>query len=590
VCRDGGADCLADTSPIARLAASTTARTGGRAITEPTDTAEARVRAGEAVVRYHERTKHRPERYARSPGFLDWATQPDPFRRFADARQISLDRVAPGAAPSYDALFGAEVVPARPVDRGAISQLFFDSLALSAWKVHGASRWSLRVNPSSGNLHPTEGYLVAGPIASLTDQAGVFHYAPHDHALEERLVLDSATWEVLRRDWPDDTVFVGLASIYWREAWKYGERAFRYCQHDVGHAIAAITVAARILGWSALLLEGIADADLGALLAIDRQEGIEAEHPDCLIALVPGTATDLRATACTWQVPREVVETLATATPAGTPNVLSEDHEHWRIIDEVAAAAAKHTPEADAVGEPTPPATIPGRRGYATLSARQIVRQRRSAVAMDGETPLDRATFYRILQTVVPANNPVVFRTLPWRPCVHLAIFVHRVRDLTPGLYLLAREPRSERLLREAITGDFLWARAEGCPDGLPLLHLATGDARNLVGTISCHQDIASDGCFALGMLAELDGTLAAHGPWFYKRLFWEAGAIGQLLYLEAEAARIRGTGIGCFFDDAMHQLLGIEDRRLQSLYHFTLGAPLDDPRLRTEPPYAHLE
>ena len=34
------------------------------------------------------------------------------------------------------------------------------SLGLSAWKQFRASRWSLRVNPSSGNLHPTEAYVV----------------------------------------------------------------------------------------------------------------------------------------------------------------------------------------------------------------------------------------------------------------------------------------------------------------------------------------------------------------------------------------------------------------------------------------------
>ena len=85
---------------------------------------------------------------------------------------------------------------------------------------------------------------------------------------------------------------------------------------------------------------------------------------------------------------------------------------------------------------------------------------------------------------------------------------------------------------------------------------------------------------------------MAQHGPWFYRRLHWEAGAIGQVLYLEAEAAGLRGTGIGCFFDDSMHTLLGLAgyrtrgepDTRYQTLYHFTVGGPVDDPRLRTWP------
>jgi len=74
--------------------------------------------------------------------------------------------------------------------------------------------------------------------------------------------------------------------------------------------------------------------------------------------------------------------------------------------------------------------------------------------------------------------------------------------------------------------------------------------------------------------------------PWFYRRLFWEAGLVGQVLYLEAEAAGLRGTGIGAYFDDAVHDAVGLSGRRFQSLYHFTVGGPLEDPRLATEAPY----
>jgi len=71
-----------------------------------------------------------------------------------------------------------------------------------------------------------------------------------------------------------------------------------------------------------------------------------------------------------------------------------------------------------------------------------------------------------------------------------------------------------------------------------------------------------------------------------YRRLHWECGWIGQLLYLEAEALGVRATGIGCFFDDVVHELLGQRDAALQDLYHFTVGGPVDDPRLTTLPAY----
>ncbi|HSE40968.1 MAG TPA: hypothetical protein VLH08_09410, partial [Acidobacteriota bacterium] len=99
-------------------------------------------------------------------------------------------------------------------------------------------------------------------------------------------------------------------------------------------------------------------------------------------------------------------------------------------------------------------------------------------------------------------------------------------------------------------------------------------------------QEVGGDGVFSLGMIAELEHPIREIGPWMYKRLFWEAGAVGQVLYLQAEASGLRSTGIGCYYDDPMHELFGLKGPRFQDLYHFTMGGNVDDPRLTTEPAY----
>src|SRR5438552_11326767 len=111
---------------------------------------------------YHERTKHRPFRFAPALGYMDWDTQPDPFRRCDGAALLPRDLLPVGPEPRYEPAFALGRSTRTPLDRVSISQLFQDALALSSWKQAGSSRWSHRVNPSSGNLHPTEGYLVAG--------------------------------------------------------------------------------------------------------------------------------------------------------------------------------------------------------------------------------------------------------------------------------------------------------------------------------------------------------------------------------------------------------------------------------------------
>ena len=88
-------------------------------------------------------------------------------------------------------------------------------------------------------------------------------------------------------------------------------------------------------------------------------------------------------------------------------------------------------------------------------------------------------------------------------------------------------------------------------------------------------------------MIARLEAPLRERGEWFYRRLFWECGLIGQVLYLEAEALDARSTGIGCFYDDPVHDTLGLTGQAWQSLYHFSMGVPVEDTRLTSEPGYA---
>jgi len=537
------------------------------------------------VFAYHERTKHHPFHYAAALGYMDWATQPDPFRRYAGAPVIPLDLVAQGSDPPYEHAFVHGRVAAATVTRPAISQLFQDSLALSAWKRAGATRWALRVNPSSGNLHPTEAYLVCGTEPGLHRAPAVYHYAPRQHALELRAELSDREWREIAAGLPPGALLLILTSIYWRESWKYGERAFRYCHHDAGHAIAAVAIAAAGLGWRAALLERVTDRELGALAGIDTQEGIEAEHADGLLAVWPDRSSGIE--------PREfALPSAGPAVPArrwlGTPNRLSDGHHEWPIIDEVAAASEKLAPPAGRALSHAPFDNTSLEIGDAPISLRAIVRQRRSAVALDGRTGIERDAFYQILLKVLPGRDQVPFTTLPWQPSIDLLLFVHRVSGLTPGLYVLPRDPARVQSLADAMAARrFAWRRPEDCPRTLPLHLLQEGDARTAARQTSCGQDIAADGVFAVAMLADFRPTIEAHGAWFYRRLHWEAGAIGQVLYLEAEASGIRGTGIGCFLDDASKQVFGIAGDRFEVLYHFTMGGPVEDTRLQTDPPYA---
>ena len=538
---------------------------------------------------YHERSKHHPFRFAPALGYMDWDTQPDPFRRFDGAPVLPLDLLTVGPEPRYAPAFTLGLIAPAPLDRVSVSRLFHDALALSAWKQAGTARWALRVNPSSGNLHPTEGYLIAGPIAGLHPRPAVFHYAPLEHALELRTELSEDAWRTMAAHLPEGAVLVGLTSIHWRESWKYGERAFRYCHHDAGHAIGSVAVSAAGLGWETRLLENVTDAELAVLLGVHSQAGVEAEHADCLLAIFDQGAGFTIKEQRLFTISGTVGDELRAASWSGVPNRLSRDHHSWPAIDEVAAATEKRSPPAEVFWSAGTFEDLSREAGDSALPLRQIIHQRRSAVALDGRTGLTRSVFYQILLKVMPSSRQIPFTTLPWRPCVDLLLFVHRVADLTPGLYVLLRDPARRDALEGAINRPLAWTRAETCPTSLPLFLLEAGDVRRVAQQTSCDQEIAADGVFAVAMLAEYRASLEAFGPWHYRRLYWETGVIGQMLYLEAEASGVRGTGIGCFFDDLTHRVFGLTGDRFQVLYHFTMGGPVDDPRLQTHPPYQHL-
>jgi SagB-type dehydrogenase family enzyme len=533
------------------------------------------------VRRYHQRTKHRLERYANGPETLDWTMQPNPFRYFEGTEKIQLPLSAQKLETGYCDLYAPGTIPSHELNVEAIGALLKLSMGLSAWKEYMGDRWALRCNPSSGNLHPTEAYVIATGLRDLN--SGVYHYVSHDHILEQRCMFADAVAEATNAN-TEPLLLVGLSSIFWREAWKYGERAFRYCQLDVGHALGAIRYACAALGWSVEPVT-IADDDLEKLLGLDRDQDFgnaEREHPDLLIRIVTGNADS-----DTLHI-EQIMQQCLQARWAGSANILDKHHMYkWPIINEVAHATTT-VKDSTSPQQWTPTVVAPPLPCRTTLKASDIIQRRRSAQMFDGQTAMEATDFFRMLDMLVPRASTPPWDALPWRPHIHLVLFVHRISGLEQGLYIMPRNEQALETLKATLSDKMQWQQVSSAPAHLNLFQLVKANSQKAAARLSCHQRIASDSAFSLGMLSEFDAALNA-GPWAYKKLYWEAGLLGQILYLEAEANDLQGTGIGCFFDDAVHELLGINDTQFQSLYHFTVGGALNDSRLRTMMPYEHL-
>jgi len=508
----------------------------------------------ERLFAYHQATKHTYHSVRANARYLDWRNQPDPFRAYGGVPTIPLPPEPgfpmTGTFATMAALAKKTKLPAGDaserretiqLDLTWLSRFLWHSMAVSAWKkVPGSgTRYSLRVNPSSGNLHPTETYVVLRAFAGMEN--GLYHYGADRHAIELR---SRGAWtqhlaRALEIPWAEESpLIVGLTSIFWREAWKYGERAYRYCCHDLGHAMMSLLLAARALGMPGGAVAHFSDVRLARAMGL-------AESDEAPMAFLVFPAQD---TSIGLSVP-------PVQQVAGVPNELSAEEIRYELLLGIHASTVLPDPAGPLPRVSTANPEIAG--GHAPLSDPShdaplglTVRRRRSALDFDARTqPLGRHELEQLLD----------FATRDWRAdwrgnfggettqvekgadLVAFYLYVHRVRDCEPGVY------RWDHVNRK-----------------LEQLHL--GNVQRVAAFLSLEQALAGNSCFTISMIADLGEAARVFGNRSYRYVYFEAGAIGQRLYVGAEALGWNATGIGAFYDDDVHRYLGFLEEGADSV------------------------
>jgi SagB-type dehydrogenase family enzyme len=438
---------------------------------------------------------------------------PDPFRHYEGAPVIDL----PADPPEPDIPALAVLAGHKGTDESAdwisfFSRLLFYSASISAAKqAPSGDRYALRVNPSSGNLHPTEFHFAC--------PNGIYHYRVSSHMLKQRARGDFGPLEFL------------FTTIVWREAWKYQSRAYRYCLHDLGHAWQSLSLAAAAMGCAARAL-GSFDDD-----RVAKQYGLAEDEWPMLLVRIQGGPVFPVADKSEWM--------------GGTPNRLSDDVVSYPLIEEM-HAATRMTRAMDVAAD---------RRKVGTLfshgaSFGEVVRRRRSALDFRGGSEM--ISHEQLLTLLELATSPLE-ADFSSESFVVLYLYVHRVSGLAPGVYRYESEPGLNSVL--------------------------LGDQRVVAAGLSLGQDLAGNSCVTFSMIGDLERATHLYGDRGYRYVHFEAGAIGQRLYLAAEALGFQSTGIGAFFDDSVHDYLGIERTSgKQVVYHFACGYAVDDDRLVPRP------
>jgi SagB-type dehydrogenase family enzyme len=331
-----------------------------------------------------------------------------------------------------------------------------------------------------------------------------------------------------------------LTSIAWREAWKYRDRAYRYCLHDMGHAWQAPALGARALGCESFATGHFPDDEVALVCRLSGDEWpmlVISLSGECIPVSAPSGAEKI------WF--------------GGTANRLSSEQVPYPLIDRIQAATKLKDTECGVISEAEPAGTGSGEiklpsPAISVRSFSEVVRARRSALDFEGGT---RSMSLAQLSAILAVTAQPFSADFAGSSFIQLYLYAHRVDGLAPGVY-------------------------RHWPRNAELEQVRSGDQRVAAAGLSLGQDLAGNACVAFSMIADLERATRAHGDRGYRYVHFEAGAIGHRLYLATEALGLGSTGIGAFFDDDVHSYLDLPPARGQVVYHFAIGYPVSDTRL----------
>ena len=190
---------------------------------------------------YHERTKHSPVSIRSGPHYLDWDNQPHPFKVYENLDSLPLEEhLVSSDMPALRALSAPAPEGEREITRQELGELLFLCAGVTRRRRYFGGEMLFRAAACTGALYHIDIYVVTGALADL--DAGVYHFAPDRFALtplrtgdHRGVLVEAGGAEDALAHAPAILV---LASTFWRNSWKYRDRAYRHCFWDGGTILA----------------------------------------------------------------------------------------------------------------------------------------------------------------------------------------------------------------------------------------------------------------------------------------------------------------------------------------------------------------
>jgi SagB-type dehydrogenase family enzyme len=496
---------------------------------------------------YHTATKHSYTSVRMRTHSLDWHNKPALYKVYPEVSVTPLPTDFP--KPVEDTLPALQAFPPPPVHSHsitltALAQLLFFSAGLTKKRVsRDGAVYYFRAAACAGALYPIEIYLVVEGIDELP--AGLYHFSPKYFGLcrlrkgDYRAVLHQATaGNPLVSAAPVTLLFTG---IYWRSAWKYQSRAYRYCFWDSGTIAAHVLALASALSVSAQLLTGFVDSMVEHLL------GIERKKEGCLFLMSLGNSPAL---------PPPVEEVTIAPLPLKVLP-LSHTEVEYPLITRMHAASSLVSP-AEVRNWIGPPSAPPAAQSL-LIPLQPLSPETRSHQPL-GEVILKRGSTRHFRQDSIPFAQlstllysttrgiPADFLTGEGNSLLDIYLICNAVEGLPAGAYYFHSTSKGLQALKEGIF-------------------------REEAGYLCLEQPLGAAASVVLFFLTDASALFEHYGNRGYRVAQLEAGITGGKLYLAAYALGLGASGL-TFYDDEVVNFFSPHAEGKIPLFVVAIGVP----------------
>jgi len=480
----------------------------------------------ESITHYHDSTSY--DRLRMRGGYLDWSNQPEPYKIYEECERIPLPRDI--GFPPQDLWEVMEAKAERegllPWDMETIARILVLTCSVTARAKYSAGEFHYRSTPSAGALYPTELYLCTtgqGPIPP-----GLYFYELASHSL--------SVLKPLPKEEGDGRILFFVTGRFFRSAWKYADRAYRYVLLDAGHLLENLHLALNSMKLAHSIRYDFPDKEINEFLGLDP--GKEVALAIVELGAQMGERFRLpEGSRLTEKVPRareiclrEEVPPLIIRAHELTSFFKAARVEGAEMWEKLGLAVRGQTWLRGHPSRPKGPKyadVLWSRRSRRAYFLRELGQEALEAVARGLEIP----------------DEP---SELDPRKVIAVGALVSRVQGLEPGFYLKGKEQGS-------------------------LYLVLGGDLSPQMARVCLEQEWMAGSAVQFLFMANIRYMEDTFGPRSYRYAMLLSGRVGQRIYLSATALGLGACGVGAFYDDEARRLLGLnEDSRL--LYVVTLG------------------